>query len=35
MAKVYKREALSAIHETMEGLFEIGAIDKQNSMKGA
>ncbi|MQW24124.1 transcriptional regulator, partial [Sinorhizobium meliloti] len=29
MAKVYKSEALSAIHETMEGLFEIGAIDKQ------
>lgn len=38
MVKKYKSEALPAIHETMEGLFEIGAIDKQtmrNSMKGA
>lgn len=29
MIKVYKSEAMAAIHETMEGLFEIGAIDKQ------
>ncbi|RMC62518.1 helix-turn-helix domain-containing protein [Sinorhizobium meliloti] len=29
MAKVYRSEAMAAIHETMEGLFEIGAIDKQ------
>lgn len=29
MAKVYKSDAMAAIHETMEGLFEIGAIDKQ------
>lgn len=29
MAKNYKSEALAAIHETMEGLLEIGAVDKQ------
>ncbi len=29
MTKKYKSEAMAAIHETMEGLFEIGAIDKQ------
>jgi len=29
MAKKYKSEAMAAIHETMEGLFEIGAIGKQ------
>ena len=29
MAKKYKSEAMAAIHETMEGLFEVGAIDKQ------
>lgn len=29
MVKKYKSEAMAAIHETMEGLFEIGAIDKQ------
>lgn len=29
MAKNYKSEAMAAIHETMEGLFEIGAVDKQ------
>lgn len=29
MAKKYKSEAKAAIHETMEGLFEIGAIDKR------
>ncbi|RVG73448.1 helix-turn-helix domain-containing protein [Sinorhizobium meliloti] len=29
MAKKYKSEAMAAIHETMEGLFEAGAIDKQ------
>lgn len=29
MMKKYKSEAMAAIHETMEGLFEIGAIDKK------
>ncbi len=29
MAKKYKSEAMAAIHETMEGLFEAGMIDKQ------
>ncbi|MDW9618899.1 DNA-binding transcriptional regulator [Sinorhizobium meliloti] len=29
MAKKYKSEATAAIHETMESLFEAGAIDKQ------
>lgn len=29
MVKKYKSEAMAAIHETMEGLFEAGAIDKQ------
>lgn len=29
MVKKYKSEAMAAIHETMEGLFEIGAVDKQ------
>lgn len=29
MVKKYKSEAMAAIHETMEGLFEVGAIDKQ------
>ncbi|WP_457813650.1 helix-turn-helix domain-containing protein [Sinorhizobium meliloti] len=29
MAKKYKSEAMAAIHETMESLFEAGAIDKQ------
>lgn len=29
MVKKYKTEAMAAIHETMEGLFEIGAVDKQ------
>ena len=29
MGKVYKSEALAAIHETMEGFYESGAIDKQ------
>ncbi|UXT00625.1 helix-turn-helix domain-containing protein [Agrobacterium tumefaciens] len=29
MANNYKSEAMAAIHETMEGLFEIGAVDKQ------
>lgn len=27
--KHYKSEALAAIHETMDGLFQIGAIDKK------
>jgi putative transcriptional regulator len=29
MTTNYNSEAMAAIHETMEGLFEIGAIDKQ------
>ncbi len=29
MAKRYKNDAFAAIHETMEALQEIGAIDKQ------
>lgn len=29
MAKQYRSDALAAIHETMEALHEVGAIDKQ------
>jgi putative transcriptional regulator len=29
MAKKYRTEAFAAIHETMEALHEVGAIDKQ------
>ncbi len=29
MAKVYRSEALAAIHESMEDLHEVGAIDKK------
>jgi putative transcriptional regulator len=29
MAKKYRSDALAAIHETMEALHEVGAIDKQ------
>jgi putative transcriptional regulator len=29
MAKKYRTEALAAIHETMEALRDVGAIDKQ------
>jgi len=29
MAKKYRSDAFAAIHETMEGLHEIGLIDKQ------
>jgi len=29
MAKKYRSKAFAAIHETMEGLHEVGAIDKQ------
>lgn len=29
MTKTYKSEAFAAIHQTMEGLYEVGAIDKQ------
>lgn len=29
MTKTYKSEALAAAHETMEGLFEGGIVDKQ------
>jgi putative transcriptional regulator len=29
MAKSYRNNAFVAIHETMEGLHEVGAIDKQ------
>ena len=33
MTKTYKSETLAAAHETMEGLFKAGAIDKQ-TMRG-
>jgi putative transcriptional regulator len=33
MTKRYRSEALAAIHETMEALHEVGAIDKQ-TMRG-
>jgi len=29
MKKKYKSDAMAAIHETMEGLRDVGAIDKQ------
>lgn len=29
MTKKYRSDALAAVHETMEGLYESGAIDKQ------
>jgi putative transcriptional regulator len=29
MSKKYRSEALAAIHETMEALHDVGAIDKQ------
>jgi putative transcriptional regulator len=29
MSKKYRSEAMAAIHETMEALHEVGAIDKQ------
>ena len=29
MAKKYRSDAFAAIHETMEGLHEVGVIDKQ------
>jgi len=29
MTEKYKSQAMAAIHETMDGLFEVGAIDKQ------
>ncbi|MCE3230959.1 MAG: putative DNA-binding protein [Alphaproteobacteria bacterium] len=29
MAKIYKSEAMAAIHEGMEPLYKVGAIDKQ------
>jgi putative transcriptional regulator len=29
MAKKYRSDALAAVHETMEALHEIGAVDKQ------
>jgi putative transcriptional regulator len=29
MAKKYQSDALAAIHETMEALHEVGAVDKQ------
>ena len=29
MSKKYRSEAMAAVHETMEALHEIGAIDKQ------
>ena len=33
MAKNYRSEAYAAIHETMESLHEVGAIDKQTMRK--
>ena len=33
MAKVYKSEAMAAVHESMEDLYEVGAIDKQTMRK--
>ena len=29
MTKQYRSEALASIHETMEALYEVGAVDKQ------
>ena len=29
MSKKYRSDAMAAIHETMEGLYEVGAIDKK------
>ena len=29
MTKVYKTEALAAVHDTAEGLYEVGIIDKR------
>ncbi len=29
MVRTYKSEAMAAIHETMEGFYESGVIDKQ------
>lgn len=29
MTKAYKSKAMAAVHETMEGMFEVGAIDRQ------
>ncbi len=29
MPKKYRSDALAAIHETMEALYEVGAVDKQ------
>ena len=29
MAKKYRSDALASIHETMEALHEVGAVDKQ------
>ena len=29
MSKKYKSDAMAAIHETMEALHQVGAIDKQ------
>lgn len=29
MTKIYKSEALAAIHDTAEGLYEVGIIDKR------
>jgi len=33
MAKQYRSDALASIHETMESLHEVGAIDKQTLRK--
>jgi putative transcriptional regulator len=29
MTKIYRSEAMAAIHESMESLYKVGAIDKQ------
>ena len=32
MAKTYRSDAFATIHETMEAVHELGAIDKQTMM---
>jgi putative transcriptional regulator len=29
MSREYRSEAMAAIHETMEALYDVGAVDKQ------
>ena len=33
MTRIYKSEALAAVHETMESLYEIGAINKKTERR--